>query len=64
MPHSVLGFEKRKMDRKTLLHNLRAVKNFGGIRISVNDVQNLFKCIVTATALSVYSQFFPLNVKD
>lgn len=37
---SVLGFENRKMDRRKLLHNLRAIKNFGGICISVNDVQS------------------------
>lgn len=64
MTHSVLAFENRKMDKRKLLHNLRAIKNFGGICISVNDVQSLFKCIITATEPSVYSQFFPLNVKD
>lgn len=61
---SLLGFENRTMDRRKFLHNLRAIRNFGGIRISVNDVQSLFKGIITATELSVYSQFFPLNVKD
>lgn len=61
---SVLGFENRTMGRRKFLHNLRAIRNFGGIRISVNDVQSLFKCIITATEPSVYSQFFPLNVKD
>lgn len=37
---SVLGFENREMDRRKLLHNLREIKNFGGICISVNDVQS------------------------
>lgn len=52
------------MNLKKFLQNPRAIKNFGGICISVNDLQDLFKCIITATEPSVYSQFSSLNVKD
>lgn len=63
VPRPALYTESTKTDGESSWKHPWAVKNVGGICICPNDLQSLFKCIITATEPSVYSQSFSLNVK-
>lgn len=58
MPHSVVGAEDRNMDKQQFVQNPWAIKTYEGIRVSVHDLQGLFKCIITAAEPGLFPLLF------